>query len=128
MCVCNFTSWSDSHGYRHIHTALSESELGRSGRKAPEGRDDMARHGTAPIPVTTISGMSRMVPCDAVLRWPRLNCSRAAKTHTQSCVHRHADCTHTPTLASCWTRHVRDVLHKAACIQEQTCRHAMRQK
>lgn len=23
-----------------------------------------------------------MVPCDAVLRWPRLYCGRAAKTHT----------------------------------------------
>lgn len=35
------------------------------------------------IPVTTISGISRMVPNDAVLRWPRLYCGCAANTHTQ---------------------------------------------
>lgn len=34
------------------------------------------------IPVTTILGTSRMVPNDAVLRWPRLYWGRAAKIHT----------------------------------------------
>ena len=48
------------------------------------------------IPVTTILGTSRMVPNDAVLRWPRLYCGRAVKkhihTHTYSCVqNKHAD-------------------------------------
>lgn len=37
------------------------------------------------IPVTTILGTSRMVPNDAVLRWPRLYCGRAAEnTHTHT--------------------------------------------
>lgn len=36
------------------------------------------------IPVTTISGISRMVPNDAVLRWPRLYCGCAANTHTHT--------------------------------------------
>lgn len=46
------------------------------------------------IPVTTILGTSRMVPNDAVLRWPRLYWERAAKTHihTYSSEHnKHAD-------------------------------------
>lgn len=34
------------------------------------------------IPVTMILGTSRIVPNDAVLRWPRLYRGRAAKTHT----------------------------------------------
>lgn len=34
--------------------------------------------------VTTILGTSRMVPNDAVLRWPRLNWGGAAKTHTHT--------------------------------------------
>ncbi len=43
------------------------------------------------IPVTTILGTSRMVPNDAVLRWPRLYWGLAAKTHTY---------THTRTAAN----------------------------
>lgn len=41
MCVWIFTSWSDSHGYLNIPTALTASELSSSGK--PEERDDTAR-------------------------------------------------------------------------------------
>lgn len=45
------------------------------------------------IPVTTILGTSRMVPNDAVLRWPRLYWGRAAKTHTYTHTRTAADTT-----------------------------------
>lgn len=36
------------------------------------------------IPDMTISGTSRMLPNEAVLRWPRLGLEQAAKTHIHS--------------------------------------------
>lgn len=36
------------------------------------------------IPDMTISGTSRMLPNEAVLRWPRLGLEEAAKTHIYS--------------------------------------------
>lgn len=77
--------WSDTQ-----ERAMSEHS---NPQAQPSQLHPITRKPSGPvIPVTTILGTSRMVPKDAVLRWPRLYWGRAAKTHTYSCEHnKHAD-------------------------------------
>lgn len=78
--------WSDTQERtmsEHSNPQIQPSKLHPVSRK-PSG---------PVIPVTTILGTSRMVPNDAVLRWPRLYWGRAAKTHTYTHTHTAANTT-----------------------------------
>ncbi len=67
-------TWSDTQ-----ERAMSEHS---NPRAQPSQLHPVTRKPVGPmIPVTTILGTSRIVPNDAVLRWPRLYWGLAAKTH-----------------------------------------------
>lgn len=95
------TTHTQTHPNAHRERERQRNIAGDSNPKIQQSKiHPITRKPGGPvIPVTTILGTSRIVPNDAVLRWPRLYRGRAAKTHTHT--HRAAYTTSMQTKTDC---------------------------